>query len=84
MGDQLRFRIESLETPFGDMFVSTQKMHSDIRRDLVWEELKMAFNKGQFITGRILNPTSGGYIIYNVTIITHIIYINILIDMLLE
>lgn len=60
-GDELRFRIEELGTPHGEIFVSTQKMRADIRKRLVWEELVAAFRKEQLVTGRVLNPINSGY-----------------------
>lgn len=62
-GDELHFRIEELQTPYGEMFVSTQKMRADIRRQLVWDELKQAFQDGRLVTGRTLNPCNAGFAI---------------------
>eukprot|EP00210_Caulerpa_lentillifera_P006586 g6291.t1 len=62
-GDELHFRIEELDTPYGELFVSTQRMRADIRRQLVWEELKRAFHEGRLVTGRTLNPCNAGYAI---------------------
>lgn len=60
-GDELRFRIEELGTPHGEIFVSTEKMRADIRKRLVWEELHKAFHDQSLIMGRVLNPTYAGY-----------------------
>lgn len=62
-GDQLRFRVDTIETPYGDLGLTAQKLETSIRRELVWKELLQAHKKNSIVSGRVLNPVERGYAI---------------------
>lgn len=61
LGDHLRFRVEDVESPYGDMHLTASKLETSIRQELVWKELKEAYMGKIPVQGRVLNPTDRGY-----------------------
>ncbi|GMH43156.1 hypothetical protein BSKO_11078 [Bryopsis sp. KO-2023] len=61
VGDRLQFRIDEVESPYGDMSLTTHKLHDTIQKDLVWKDLVEAFEHNIPIQGRVLNTVDRGY-----------------------
>lgn len=59
--DQLRFRVEDVESPYGDMHLTTYKLEETIRKDLIWKELAEALLNNLPVQGRVLNVVDRGY-----------------------
>ena len=61
VGDVLHVTLETTETPFGDPAVTLDMPRGPDRTQTAMEELKVAFETGQPVMGRLLNPLNGGY-----------------------
>lgn len=59
--DYLRFRVEDVESPYGDMHLTASRLEASIRKELIWKELKEAYLGNIAVQGRVLNPTDRGY-----------------------
>jgi hypothetical protein len=61
VGDVLRFVIEEVETPYGDMQLAVDQPIAGNKIQGVWELLKDAMETNQPVMGRVLNAVNGGY-----------------------
>ena len=60
-GSYLKLRLGQLFTPSGDVQLEPVRVAPDVRRKLVWSELREAMRRGSPVRGRVLNPCLGGY-----------------------
>ncbi|DBA72817.1 TPA: hypothetical protein ACH3X2_010203 [Trebouxia sp. C0005] len=63
VGDVLHVTLETTETPFGDPAVTLDMPRGPDRTKTAMKELMDAFETGQPVMGRLLNPLNGGYAI---------------------
>lgn len=61
VGDVLHVTLETTETPFGDPAVTLDMPRGPDRTKTAMKELMDAFETGQPVMGRLLNPLNGGY-----------------------
>lgn len=61
VGDVLHVSLETSETPFGDPAVTMDLPRGPDRALKAMKELQTAFETGQPVMGRLLNPLNGGY-----------------------
>ena len=61
VGDVLRFVVEELETPYGDMQLAVDQPFVKDRTARIWDLLKEAMQTNQPVMGRVLNAVNGGY-----------------------
>jgi ribosomal protein S1 len=59
-GDVFHLRLQRRATPFGEPWLTLEETSFDDRRQLVWQEIRDRFEKGQFVKGRVLNTSSNG------------------------
>jgi len=60
-GSYLRLRLGQLFTPYGDVQLEAVRVRPQVRRKLVWGELKERMSRGSPVWGRVLNPCANGY-----------------------
>ncbi|GBF98844.1 hypothetical protein Rsub_11448 [Raphidocelis subcapitata] len=60
-GSYVRVRLGQLFSPYGDVQLEPVRVRPEVRRKLVWGELKARMNRGSPVWGRVLNPCAGGY-----------------------
>jgi hypothetical protein len=60
-GSYLRLRLGRLFTPYGDVQLDPLRVRPEVRRKLVWGELRERMSRGSPVWGRVLNPCAGGY-----------------------
>ena len=61
VGDVLKFVVEEIETPYGDMRLSPERDVGADRFQRVWDLIKEAMRANQPVMGRVLNAVPGGY-----------------------
>ncbi|CAD7705173.1 unnamed protein product [Ostreobium quekettii] len=61
VGDVLQVRVECVESPYGNMYLSAQQLQRDLEMDQVWSELQAAHRQGIQVMGRVLNPVNMGF-----------------------
>ena len=61
VGDVLKFVVEEIETPYGDMRLTAEREVGAERFQRVWDLIKEAMRSNQVVMGRVLNAVPGGY-----------------------
>ena len=61
VGDVLKFVVEEIETPYGDMQLSPEREVGAEKFQRVWDLIKEAMRANQVVMGRVLNAVPGGY-----------------------
>lgn len=61
VGDVLKFVVEEVETPYGDMRLSSEREVGSEKFQQVWDIIKKAMRENTPIMGRVLNTVPGGY-----------------------
>jgi hypothetical protein len=57
----LKVRLGQQFTPYGDVQLEPVRVRPEVRRKLVWGELRERMSRGSPVWGRVLNPCAGGY-----------------------
>ncbi len=60
-GEYVRLRLSRWFTPYGDMQLEPVRTSPEVRKKLVWEELRACSERGRPVKGRMLNACKGGY-----------------------
>ena len=61
IGDVLKFTVEELETPYGDMQLAPERPQERDKFARVWREIRAAMLADEHVMGRVLNAIGGGY-----------------------
>lgn len=61
VGDRLQLRLDEVESPYGDAYLSTQRLQRELELEQVWREIEEAYTQGKCVMGRLLNPVNQGY-----------------------
>lgn len=57
----LKFTVEELETPYGDMQLAPERPQERDKFARVWREVRAAMLADEHVMGRVLNAVGGGY-----------------------
>lgn len=57
----LKFTVEELETPYGDMQLAVERPQERDKFARVWREIRAAMLADEAVLGRVLNAVGGGY-----------------------
>ncbi|KAK9842802.1 hypothetical protein WJX74_002589 [Apatococcus lobatus] len=61
VGDLIKFRLEDIMSPYGDVVLETRANAKSPAKDDVFAELVEAYEKRRHVMGRVLNSVNGGF-----------------------